>query len=69
MAYIRNLSLNFAVQALFERLNLFLSKKLLGSSGESTLLRLSESIDIQGSVQEQINVEPNLCIAWFTLEL
>ncbi|OOF79837.1 hypothetical protein BKG96_00910 [Rodentibacter caecimuris] len=69
MAYIRNLSLNFAVQALFERLNLSLSKKRLGSLSESALLRLSESIEIQGAVQRQINVEPNLCIAWFTLAL
>ncbi|OOF82099.1 hypothetical protein [Rodentibacter caecimuris] len=64
MAYIRNL-----IQALFERLNLSLSKKHLGSLSESALLRLSESIEIQGSLQEQINVESHVCIACFALEL
>ncbi|OOF66136.1 hypothetical protein [Rodentibacter sp. Ppn85] len=72
MVYIRNLSLNFGDQPLFVRLNLSLFQKqwasLLDSSGESILLRLIAGIDTQGSVQGQINVEPNVCMAWFALE-
>ncbi|OOF85582.1 phosphonate ABC transporter ATP-binding protein [Rodentibacter ratti] len=70
MLHIQNLSLNFGDQTLFERLNLSLHKKewvsLLGSSGvgKSTLLRLIAGIDVQGSAQGQINVEPNVRIAW-----
>ncbi|OOF56522.1 phosphonate ABC transporter ATP-binding protein [Rodentibacter genomosp. 2] len=70
MVHIQNLSLNFGGQPLFERLNLSLFQKewisLLGSSGvgKSTLLRLIAGIDTQGSVQGQINVEPNVRIAW-----
>lgn len=70
MLHIQNLSLNFGDQTLFERLNLSLHKKewvsLLGSSGvgKSTLLRLIAGIDIHGSVQGIINVEPNIRIAW-----
>ncbi|OOF87762.1 ABC transporter ATP-binding protein [Rodentibacter ratti] len=70
MLHIQNLSLNFGDQTLFERLNLSLHKKewvsLLGSSGvgKSTLLRLIAGIDVQGSIQGRIHVEPNVRIAW-----
>ncbi|OOF40483.1 phosphonate ABC transporter ATP-binding protein [Rodentibacter rarus] len=70
MVNIQNLSLTFGDQTLFERINLSLHKKewvsLLGSSGvgKSTLLRLIAGINTPGSIQGQINVEPNVRIAW-----
>ncbi|OOF43858.1 ABC transporter ATP-binding protein [Rodentibacter trehalosifermentans] len=70
MVYVRNLSLKFGDQTLFEEINLSLSRKdwvsMLGTSGvgKSTLLRLIAGIETQGVIQGSITFEPNIRLAW-----
>ena len=70
MVHIRDLSLAFTEQVLFEHLDLTLLPNewvsLLGYSGvgKSTLLRLIAGLDTQGKVQGNIISHPNIKVAW-----